>query len=173
MKYPIFFIGMGVFLLTSCSGSDEFLEIDAALEKAGLIQTVKVEPLPGFPRQSDYQYQSTAQRNPFQANNRYLDIRASKKIEVAEPDLMRVKEPLEFFSLSSLRLVGSLGDSGELWGLVKNPLGTVSKVTVGDRIGTDFGEIVKVNPGELVVVEKVSNGKGIWFSQSRSILVKE
>jgi type IV pilus assembly protein PilP len=173
MKYPIFVIGMGVFLLMSCSKSDEFLEIDAALEKAGFIQTVKIEPLPGFPHQSDYQYQSTTQRNPFQANNRSFDIRVSRKIEVAEPDLMRVKEPLEFFSLSSLRLVGSLGNPGELWGLVKEPLGMVSKVTVGDRIGTDFGEIVKVNKGELVVVEKISNGKGVWFSQSRSILVKE
>tara|TARA_B110000967_G_C18857845_1_gene548244 strand:+ start:943 stop:1464 length:522 start_codon:yes stop_codon:yes gene_type:complete len=173
MKYPIYVIGMGIFLLTSCSGSDEFLEIDAALEKAGLMQTINVEPLPGFPRQGDYQYQSKAQRNPFQVNDRYLEIRASQKIEVAEPDLMRVKEPLELFSLSSLRLVGSLGNPGELWGLIKDPMGTVSKVTVGDRIGPDFGQIVKVNKNELVVVEKVSNVKGVWFSQSLSILVRE
>ena len=86
---------------------------------------------------------------------------------------MRVKEPLELFSLSSLRLVGSLGNPGELWGLIKDPMGTVSKVTVGDRIGPDFGQIVKVNKNELVVVEKVSNVKGVWFSQSLSILVRE
>jgi len=56
---------------------------------------------------------------------------------------------------------------------VSDPTETVSKVTVGDRIGKNFGQIIEVNENELVIVEKVSNGQGVWFSQSRSILVEE
>ena len=58
MKYTIFVIGVGIFLLTSCSARDEFLEIDNALAEASLMQKVNVEPLPSFPTQSNYDYQS-------------------------------------------------------------------------------------------------------------------
>ena len=92
---------------------------------------------------------------------------------MTEPDLMRVKESLELFDLPSLEMVGSMGIPGKLWGPVSDPTGTVSKVTVGDRIGKNFGQIIEVNETELVIVEKVSNGQGVWFSQSRSILVEE
>ena len=91
---------------------------------------------------------------------------------MAKPDLMRVKEPLELFDLPSLEMVGSLGTVGQLWGLVKDPTGTVSKVTVGDRIGKNFGQIIEVSQSELVILEKISNELGIWFSQSRSILMQ-
>ena len=173
MKYTIFVIGVGIFLLTSCSARDEFLEIDNALAEASIMQKVNVEPLPSFPTQSNYDYQSQAQRDPFHIIDKDLDLTASKKTQVTEPDLMRVKESLELFDLPSLEMVGSMGIPGKLWGLVSDPTGTVSKVTVGDRIGKNFGQIIEVNETELVIVEKVSNGQGVWFSQSRSILVEE
>ena len=99
MKYTIFVIGVGIFLLTSCSARDEFLEIDKALAEASLMQKVNVEPLPSFPAQSNYDYQSQAKRNPFHIIDKDLDLTASKKTQVTEPDLMRVKESLELFDL--------------------------------------------------------------------------
>ena len=55
---------------------------------------------------------------------------------------------------------------------MNDPTGTVSKVTVGDRIGKNFGQIIGVSQTELVILEKISNELGIWFSQSRSILME-
>ena len=172
MKYPVVLVAIVMLVLAGCSERDEFLEIDNKLAEASLIQKVNIEPIPSFPQQSDYSYQSQAQRNPFQSVDKYLKVSSSPQTKVAKPDLMRVKEPLELFDLPSLEMVGSLGTVGQLWGLVKDPTGTVSKVTVGDRIGKNFGQIIEVSQSELVILEKISNELEIWFSQSRSILME-
>ncbi|MDE2648973.1 MAG: pilus assembly protein PilP [Paracoccaceae bacterium] len=172
MKYSAVLVGIVIFLLAGCSERDEFLDIDNKLAEASLLQKVNVEPIPSFPQQSGYSYQSQAQRNPFQFVDEYLEVYSPPETEVAKPDLMRVKEPLELFDLPSLEMVGSLGKVGKLWGLVSDPTGTVSKVTVGDRLGKNFGQIIEVSQSELVLLEKISNERGIWFSQSRSILME-
>ena len=172
MKYPVVLVAIVMLVLAGCSERDEFLEIDNKLAEASLIQKVNIEPIPSFPQQSDYSYQSQAQRNPFQSVDKYPKVSSPPQTKVAKPDLMRVKEPLELFDLPSLEMVGSLGTVGQLWGLVKDPTGTVSKVTVGDRIGKNFGQIIEVSQSELVILEKISNELEIWFSQSRSILMQ-
>jgi Tfp pilus assembly protein PilP len=44
---------------------------------------------------------------------------------------------------------------------------------VGDKVGKNFGEVVQISKSELVIIEKISNGKGIWFGQSRTILTEQ
>jgi type IV pilus assembly protein PilP len=80
---------------------------------------------------------------------------------------------LELFGLPSLKVVGSLGDTAQLWALVQDPTGFVTKVKVGDKVGKNFGEVVQISKSELVIIEKISNGKGIWFGQSRTILTEQ
>ena len=74
MKYSAVLVGIVIFLLAGCSERDEFLEIDNKLAEASLIQKVSIEPIPSFPQQSDYSYQSQAQRNPFQPVDKYLKV---------------------------------------------------------------------------------------------------
>ena len=171
MKYSVSIIG--IVLMTGCSERNEFAEMDANLAEASLVQKVKVDSLPIFPKQDDYLYQSYGKRNPFAAAISDVEAPADEKTEVDAPDLSRSKEPLELFGLPSLKVVGSLGDTAQLWALVQDPTGFVTKVKVGDKVGKNFGEVVQVSKSELVIIEKISNGKGIWFSQSRTILTEQ
>tara|TARA_B100000787_G_scaffold161098_1_gene140646 strand:+ start:2482 stop:3015 length:534 start_codon:yes stop_codon:yes gene_type:complete len=171
MKYLVVFSGIVMLLLAGCSERSKFVDIDNELAEASLSQWVKIEPIPSFPAQRGYIYQSQAQRHPFQPFYSPIEVSSFAKSTVAKPDLMRVKEPLEFFALTSLEMVGSLGNTGQLWGLINDPTGTISRVTVGDRIGRNFGKIIKVSKSEIVLEEKISSEPGVWFGQSRSILI--
>ena len=171
MKYSVSIIG--IVLMTGCSERNEFAEMDAKLAEASLDQKVTVDRLPSFPGQDDYLYQSYGKRNPFSSPVTDMEALADEKTKVDAPDLSRNKEPLELFGLPSLKVVGSLGDAAKLWALVQDPTGTVTKVKVGDKVGKNFGEVVQVTESKLVIVEKISNEKGIWFSQSRTIVTEQ
>jgi type IV pilus assembly protein PilP len=171
MKYSVSIIG--IVLMTGCSERNEFAEMDAKLAEASLDQKVTVDRLPSFPGQDDYLYQSYGKRNPFASPVTDMEALADEKTKVDAPDLSRNKEPLELFGLPSLKVVGSLGDAAKLWALVQDPTGTVTKVKVGDKVGKNFGEVVQVTESKLVIVEKISNEKGIWFSQSRTIVTEQ
>ena len=171
MKYSVSIIG--IVLMTGCSERNEFAEMDAKLAEASLDQKVTVDRLPSFPGQDDYLYQSYGKRNPFASPVTDMEALADEKTKVDAPDLSRNKEPLELFGLPSLKVVGSLGDAAKLWALVQDPTGTVTKVKVGDKVGKNFGEVVQVTESKLVIVEKISNEKGIWFSQSRIIVTEQ
>ena len=171
MKYSVSIIG--IVLMTGCSERNEFAEMDAKLAEASLDQKVTVDRLPSFPGQDDYLYQSYGKRNPFASPVTDMEALADEKTKVDAPDPSRNKEPLELFGLPSLKVVGSLGDAAKLWALVQDPTGTVTKVKVGDKVGKNFGEVVQVTESKLVIVEKISNEKGIWFSQSRIIVTEQ
>ena len=173
MKYSGFLVGIVMLVLAGCSEQHEFLDLDDKLAEASLLQTVNIESIPSFPKQQDYSYQSNAQRNPFQSVGILPPVSPLSGQRVGRPDLERVKEPLELFDLPSLEMVGSLGKVGKLWGLINDPTGAVSRVAVGDRIGKNFGQISEVSQSKLVLVEKIPNDQGIWFSQSRSILMEQ
>ena len=172
MKHSVVLVVIVMFLLAGCSEGDDFVDIDNKLAEASLLQKVNIEPIPSFPQQQNYSYQSKAQRNPFQSFGKVSNLSPLSGKRVDKPDLMRVKEPLELFDLPSLKMVGSLGAVGQLWALVNDPKGTVTRVTVGDRIGKNFGQITEISQSELILVEKISNDQEIWFSQSRSILME-
>jgi len=171
MKYVISIIGM--LLMAGCSDRNEFAELDTKLAEVSLVQNVKIDSLPSFPGQDDYLYQSYGKRNPFEAADSHLEALASEQIMVDAPNLSRSKEPLELFGLPSLKVVGSLGDAAQLWALIQDPTGAVNKVKVGDKIGKNFGEITEISESELVIIEKISNERGIWFSQSRTIVTEQ
>ena len=171
MKYLISIIG--ILLMAGCSDRNEFVEIETTLAEVSLVQKVKIDSLPSFPEQDDYLYQSYGKRNPFEAADSNLEALASEQITVDAPNLSRSKEPLELFGLPSLKVVGSLGDTTQLWALIQDPTGAVNKVKVGDKIGKNFGEITEISESELVIIEKISNERGIWFSQSRTIVTEQ
>lgn len=75
------------------------------------------------------------------------------------PDMTREREPLESVSLGSLKMVGTVLKDGKYYALIKdNNNKNLYYVTVGNYIGTDFGEIKKINEGEISLEERVQEG---------------
>lgn len=69
-----------------------------------------------------------------------------------------VPSELELFPLDALRLVGMLQDSGQDYGLIQTPEGTVHPVREGDLLGLNHGRVIALNDHRVDVIEWIAEG---------------
>ena len=130
-----------------------------------------VEPLPEFITQPPYAYAARDVRDPFKA---VVDIEVTTgPYRGPKPDAHRPREPLEDYSLDSLRMVGSLAQNDNEWVLIKDPDGLLHRVSEGHYIGRSYGKIVSISEEEVMLVELVSNRKGGWIERDAAIAISE
>lgn len=89
------------------------------------------------------------------------------------PDQNRPKQPLEMFSLDSLKMVGTIGSGRGIEALVKDPKGVVHPVHDGEYMGQNYGHITAIGDDHIDLVELVSNGNGGWMERQASIALGE
>jgi type IV pilus assembly protein PilP len=130
-----------------------------------------VDPLPEFKNQPPYTYAARDIRDPFKP---VVDVEiANTQVNRHSPDENRPKEPLEDFSLDSLRMVGTLAQEKSEWVLIKDPDGLLHRVSVGHYMGKNYGKVVAVNDEEIVLVETIINSKGEWEPRNAAIALSE
>ena len=76
------------------------------------------------------------------------------------PDPNRRKEELEAFSLDQLRMVGTLEQDEQTWGLVKTSDGTIHRVAPGNYMGQNDGRITRISEDKIELIELVPTGSG-------------
>jgi len=86
-----------------------------------------------------------------------------------KPDFDRPKEPLEEFSLDSLRMVGTITMQKQAFALIKAPDSVVHRVSVGDHMGQNFGKITGISETEVVVMEIINDGFGGWIQRPATV----
>jgi type IV pilus assembly protein PilP len=123
-----------------------------------------VEPLPQFEPYQNHVYSAFNYRDPF-IEPVAADTTAQAQGEGA-PDTKRRKEPLEFFPMDSLKMVGILEQKGQIWGLIQDPDGTIHRVQNGNHAGENFGEIVKISEEKIDFVEIIPDGLGAWVERA-------
>lgn len=136
----------------------------------------KIEPLPEFKAYESFVYEGSSLRDPFQPL-----LPTSEADEVAgpdsgiKPDEDRPKDYLENFAIDQLKMVGTITplDMGGLYALVRDNKGEIHRVTVGDHMGLDYGEVVEVNDQTVKLVEIISNGRGGWMKRPRNLALPE
>lgn len=127
----------------------------------------KVEPLPEVKPYERYLYQSADRRNPFSL------VEGSQQSEIPQIDDVRQraylreiqernKEELEGFELDALRMVGTLQSPADLWGVIKDPEGTVHRVAIGNYMGLNFGKVMDINEDRIDLREIVKDIHGNW-----------
>jgi type IV pilus assembly protein PilP len=89
-----------------------------------------------------------------------------------KPDLNRPKEPLEAFPLESLKLVGTLEQGRQTFGLVKADA-ALYRVRVGNYMGQNFGVITKISENEITLRELIQDSGGDWAERESSLLLLE
>ena len=147
-------------------------------ELEGYIAEVKdrppgpLEPIPEIPPVETFVYQPNGRRDPF-----IMDKRSARKAEPQEaggiaPDPLRRKEVLEGYSLDSLRMVGTLEQYSTRWALVSSPDGVLHRVRVGNYMGRHNGQIVRIEPTEIALIEIVDDGRGGWREREASLALK-
>ncbi|MGH8597094.1 MAG: pilus assembly protein PilP, partial [Gammaproteobacteria bacterium] len=82
-------------------------------------------------------------------------------------------EELENFELDSLRMVGTLQDSAELWGIVQDNAGTVHRVQVGNYVGRNLGKILNIQEDRIDLREVVKDADGRWEERQATLALAE
>ena len=89
------------------------------------------------------------------------------------PDSKRNREFLEQFSLDTLKMVGTLKLSGQMFGLVQTKDGLVHRVVSGNYMGQADGKIADITPSKISVVEIVPDGLGGYMERRASLGLNE
>lgn len=85
----------------------------------------------------------------------------------------RNQEELERYALDSLRMVGTLEQQTEQWGLIRGPDGVIHRVKAGNFMGQNYGKILEVSEHRIHLLERVANAQGKWEDRKAEISVSE
>ena len=89
-----------------------------------------------------------------------------------KPDANRPKEPLEAFPLETLRMVGTLSQDKQTFGLVRAGA-NLFRVKKGNYMGLNFGVITAIDENEIKLKELVQDGGGDWVERVSSLQLVE
>ena len=141
----------------------------------------RIEPIPEIKPYEAYVYESGKEgaRNPFK---QFYVQEQSVAIEDQEGPVddglteemrneiqNRNREELESFELDSIRMVGTLQNEENNWGIVIDPGGVVHRVKTGNYVGLNIGKITSIEEEQIEVREIVKDSSGRY--QERSVLL--
>ena len=153
--------------LTACSSADDeltrFIE-DTKREPGG-----RVEPLPEIKPYESFVYAASDIRSPFLPSS----PGAGAGLAGIRPDQKRNREFLEQYSLDTLRMVGTLRLSGQMYGLVETKDGLVHRVTTGNHLGQAEGKITDISTSKISLIEIVPDSLGGYMERPAAIGLNE
>ena len=154
-------------VLTACTQSVD--DLYAYIDQAKSAHVGSVQPIPQFKPYESFTYSAADLRDPFEAA---IDIEEDEEdADLLSPDKTRPRQPLEAFSLDSLRMVGVLEQGDNLWGLIEDPKQVVHRVKVGNYMGQNEGAITGITEGEIFLVEIIPDGVGGYIERDASIAI--
>lgn len=154
--------------LVGCDGGEQ-TELKAELDSLTQNLRGRVEPLPVVKPYEPLPYQGFEMPDPFGPAKLAL---ATKGKGGGGPDQMRAKEPLESYSLESLKMVGVLQQHNRTYALVKADA-ALYKVQVGNYMGQNYGLVTQINEREVVLKEMVQDPAGDWAERDSTLILQE
>ena len=159
--------------LASCGG-EQYGDLRKELDQLTKDVRGRVDPLPQVKAYEPVPYKAFDEIDPFKPAR--IDVVASGAAAAGasgiKPDLNRPKEPLEAFPLETLRMVGTLSQEKETYGLVKaGP--NLFRVKKGNYMGLNFGVITTIDENEIKLKELVQDGGGDWVERISSLQLVE
>lgn len=160
-------------VLSACDRDDDDLDayIQETLDRPG----GEIDPIPQIEPTEPYDYTGHTRRSPFEPDER-IDpdlAEADPDDEGPSPDPERRQEFLEQFTLDSLEMQGILELGGQLYALIRDPDGVIHRVTVGNHMGQNHGEVVEISETEVRLNELVSDGTGGWNEREARLSLSE
>ena len=155
-------------MLVAGCGSDDFSDLKTFMAETGRDGKVKMEPLPPVIPPDTFEYLPAGLDDPFKPRN----LRPTKNAGGFQPDFERPRERLEEFPLDALRMSGTLSMSGKRHAIIRDPEGTLHRVSVGARIGQNFGVITSITPQGLEILEITQDSSGNW-TKTKAVLAAQ
>ncbi len=170
-------------LLGGCMTPQNSADLETYVQEVLGRSSTKIEPLPPIPPYAVYTYASgqADKKDPFQT---FFEKPDQESVQVEQctpgvdpsciaPDPDRRREELEFFPLDSLRMVGTLEQEGEIWGIVLSSDANVYRVTIDNYMGQNHGRIINIEEEGIELLEIVPNGTGGWLERSTKVALAE
>jgi type IV pilus assembly protein PilP len=148
-------------VVAGCSGQSDLHEW-VAQEKAK--RGAPIPPLPVIKTFETFIYNDQEKRDPFSPSADELSVNSGPR-----PDEGRIRQPLEAFSLDSLKMVGTIGNGASTEALIKDPGGVIHRVHANEYMGQNYGRVTAISGDKVDLVELVSNGNGGWMERPASI----
>lgn len=123
-----------------------------------------IPPLPVIKTFETFTYSDQDKRDPFSPSQDELNVSNGPR-----PDEGRPRQPLEAFSLDSLKMVGTIGSGTTMEALIKDPGGVIHRVHTNEYMGENYGRVTAISADRVDLVELVSNGNGGWMERPASI----
>lgn len=165
-------LALPVLAISVSACSPDYSDLQQYVDETKSKYQGSVEPLPQFQPYQSHAYSVSNYRAPFDkpVNEQQQEVATNNG---PAPDVQRRKEPLEFFPLDALQMVGTLEQKGEVWGLVKDPEGTIHRVQPGNHMGQNFGEIIRIEDDTIDLLEIIPDGLGAWIEREASLTLGE
>jgi len=164
-KWGFWLIVMGLsFLLISCSSDDS--ELTHYINKIKSRRPKPIEPIPDFEQLPKFTYpEGENRRSPFKP------IIPKQQADLFAPNIKRPKQPLESFPLDALKFVGILKEDSNIWALIAQPGGMVTRVKMGDYMGQNYGQVISIKDKIIKIQEALKIG-GKWEKKDISMSLK-
>lgn len=159
-------------LLAGCSNNEEMIELQNYVQSTVNRPPGQIEPIPEFKSYEPFQYSAASLRSPFDIPLDITMVIRNQNNDV-RPDENRPKELLESYPLSTLTMVGTIAKGDNVWALILDETGLVSRATVGNYMGRNYGRIVDVSENQIELVEIVPTGDGSWMERPQTVLLRE
>jgi type IV pilus assembly protein PilP len=153
--------------LTGCGGGG-MDDLQTFVAETGRDMQGKIEPLPQVKVYEPFTYNAFDLPDPFKP--RKLSTGGGGGMQ---PDLNRPKEPLEAYSLETLKMVGMLSRQGVIHAVIKTPDNAIYHVRTGNYAGQNFGLITQISDGEVGLREIVQDSAGDWSERISTLLLQE
>lgn len=152
--------------ITSTPGEAPNLEEFVANTKAK--PAPPLDPLPVMQQFETFEYAAQGLRDPFSDA-----FTSDSSGSGPRPDSSRRKQTLEQFPLDSLDMVGTLGRTGGLVGLVMAPDKVTYRVQPGVYLGQNDGRVTGVFEDRIELVELVPDGAGGWLERPATVALED
>lgn len=162
-------------MLTACNG-DDFTDLKEYIARIKSLPNEPVKPLPEFKNIEAFAFKKEeGLRDPFKPVEKVKaadDDTQEEPDNGIRPDMNRVKEPLESFSITAMKMVGTINMKSELWGLINND-GVIYRVKVGNYLGKNDGKIIHIDKKKIDVVEIMPSKVGRFVEQPTTLILSE
>lgn len=159
---------LGALALAGCASQD-MSDLKDFVAEVKARQPGPLPPLPELRQVEPFLYVPGDRRDPFRPQESVVEAPAAKPGNGPTPDFNRRKEELEQYSLDTLRMVGTLEQDGEMWGLVQTQDGTIHRVRKGNYMGLNYGRIVRIGEDKIELSELLPDGAGGYVENSAAL----
>jgi Tfp pilus assembly protein PilP len=129
----------------------------------------KIDPLPQVRAYEPFTYNAFDLPDPFKPRKLAIGGAGGG----LQPDLSRPKEPLEAYSLETLKMVGILAQKGQMQVVIQAPDKTVYHLHKGNYLGQNFGMITQITDDSVTLREIVQDSGGDWSERTSTLTLQE